>query len=87
MDEKPIKYIENESCTSSLEEQKHIENAPFVKSEAEKRLVRKLNMRLLPLALLIVFLQVKKKYFFFFFIFKNNQHFWKPQISLSIKAH
>ncbi|GAA5805739.1 major facilitator superfamily domain-containing protein [Helicostylum pulchrum] len=61
MDEKPIKYIENESCTSSLEEQKHIENAPFVKSEAEKRLVRKLNMRLLPLALLIVFLQFVDK--------------------------
>lgn len=68
MDEKTIKHSEEESCTSSLEEQKHIENIPFVKSEAEKRLVRKLNMRLLPLAMLIVFLQV---ILFLFFISKK----------------
>jgi hypothetical protein len=43
---------------SSLEEEGQLKNVPFVKSEAEKRYVRKLNMRLLPLAMLIVFLQV-----------------------------
>lgn len=56
--------MEKSSTTSSSFEEKgqnnHIEvtDVPFVKSEAEKRLVRKLNTRLLPLAGLIIFLQV-----------------------------
>lgn len=56
--------VEKSSTTSSSFEEKgqnnHIEvtDVPFVKSEAEKRLVRKLNTRLLPLAGLIIFLQV-----------------------------
>ncbi|KAI9478395.1 MAG: major facilitator superfamily domain-containing protein [Benjaminiella poitrasii] len=54
------------TSSSSLEEKgqhDHIEtsNAPFVKSPAEKRLVRKLNIRLLPLAGFIVFLQFVDK--------------------------
>lgn len=61
------KYQTN--STSSLEEEGVFEhaNGPFVKSEAEKRLVRKLNMRLLPLAMVIVFLQVG----FLFYLFKS----------------
>lgn len=42
------------SSSSSLEEQGHHEHVPFVKSEAEKNFVRKLNTRLLPLAMLII---------------------------------
>lgn len=59
--------VEKASTTSSSFEEKgqnnHIEvsNAPFIKSAAEKRLVRKLNTRLLPLASLIIFLQVQHK--------------------------
>lgn len=44
--------------TSSLEEEGQHEHVPFVKSEAEIRYVRKLNKRFLPLAMLIIFLQV-----------------------------
>jgi hypothetical protein len=53
------------SSINSEEKGEHIEvsNVPFVKSEAEKRYVKKLNMRLLPLAGIIVFLQVKTQIF------------------------
>ncbi|KAI8095314.1 major facilitator superfamily domain-containing protein [Thamnidium elegans] len=62
MNEKSIKNIEKESRTSSsLEQQKQTENVAFVKSEAEKKLVRKLNMRLFPLTMLIIFLQFVDK--------------------------
>jgi len=56
--------IEKSSTTSSSFEEKgqndriEVTNVSFVKSDAEKRLVRKLNTRLLPLAGLIIFLQV-----------------------------
>ncbi|CAO3644403.1 unnamed protein product [Mucor fragilis] len=59
--------VEKSSTTSSSFEEKgqndHIEvsNVPFVKSDVEKRLVRKLNTRLLPLAGLIIFLQFVDK--------------------------
>jgi hypothetical protein len=55
-----IKQDEKYQSSSSLEEEEgvFVENTAFVKSEAEKRLARKLNMRLLPLAMVIVFLQV-----------------------------
>lgn len=53
---------EKQSTSSvSLEEKgEHIEDldVPFIKSEAEKRLVKKMNWRLLPLAGFIIFLQV-----------------------------
>jgi hypothetical protein len=54
------KFEKSSTTSSSLEEQRPVEaeSVPFVKSEAEKRLVRKLNWRLLPLAGIIVFLQV-----------------------------
>lgn len=51
MDEK----IREQSSSSFEEYDWYI---PFVKSEAEKNLVRKLNMRLLPLGMTIVYLQV-----------------------------
>jgi hypothetical protein len=50
------------TSSASLEEKgDHIEvlEVPFVKSEAEKRLVRKMNLRLLPIAGFIIFLQVR----------------------------
>ncbi|KAI9478365.1 MAG: major facilitator superfamily domain-containing protein [Benjaminiella poitrasii] len=59
--------VETPSTSSSSLEEKgkhdHIEVSfvPFVKSDAEKRLVRKLNMRLLPLAGMIIFLQFVDK--------------------------
>lgn len=53
---------EKQSTSSvSIEEKgEHIEvlDAPFVKSAAEKRFVKKMNLRLLPLAGFIIFLQV-----------------------------
>jgi hypothetical protein len=59
MDEKSIEKKEYTEPTS-LEESRD-ETVPFVKSPAEKRYVRKLNMRLLPFAMTIVFLQVINK--------------------------
>ncbi|KAI8875904.1 MFS general substrate transporter [Backusella circina FSU 941] len=49
-----VKY-EHGSTPSSVEEE--INSKKFVKSDAEKRYVRKLNMRLLPIAGLVVFVQ------------------------------
>lgn len=43
----------------SKEEVAHQEQAPFVYSDAEKKLVRKMNWRFAPFLLVILFLQVK----------------------------
>lgn len=44
----------------SKEEVAHQEQAPFVYSEAEKRLLKKMNYRFAPFILVILFLQVTK---------------------------
>lgn len=43
------------------EEQPYLEQIPFVKSEAEKKLVRKLNWTFMPFVCLIIFVQVNIK--------------------------
>jgi hypothetical protein len=58
MDEK--KETNSSSASfQSKEEIAHQEQAPFVSSEAEKKLYRKLNIRFVPFLAVILFLQVK----------------------------
>jgi hypothetical protein len=54
-DNHSIKY--EKGSDSSIEEE--VKSTGDVKSEAEKRFLRKLNLRLLPLASLAIFLQVQ----------------------------
>jgi hypothetical protein len=55
IDDKDIKY--EKGSNSSVEEE--ISPTKLVKSDVEKKYVRKLNTRLLPLACMIIFLQVR----------------------------
>lgn len=50
--------IPSDSSSTPQIEQLCVENAPFVKSKAEKKLVKKINYTLLPIAGMIIFLQV-----------------------------
>ena len=62
MNEKVLDEKHHSPTSSYLEEEARREDVPFVKSEAEKRYVRKLNTRLLPMAMVIVFLQVRTQW-------------------------
>jgi hypothetical protein len=57
IEEKDIQAVKYEKgSNSSTEEEVH--STEFIKSDAEKQYVRKLNTRMLPLAGLVIFLQV-----------------------------
>jgi hypothetical protein len=62
IDDRDIKY--EKGSNSSVEEE--ISSTNLVKSDVEKKYVRKLNTRLLPLACMVIFLQVRKSFNLYF---------------------
>jgi hypothetical protein len=65
IDDKNIQTVKYEKGSySSVEEE--IPPTKLVKSDVEKKYVRKLNTRLLPLACMVIFLQVRISFNLFF---------------------